>query len=76
MVLNLPPAVRLGLLEAMLRRLLASLLSLVHAFPNPLPSRSSESMELDVGEILTRVNRMLVADLEDGRFVTLLLRAA
>ncbi len=35
--------------------------------------RSFASMELDVGEILTRVNRMLVADLEDGRFVTLLL---
>ena len=35
--------------------------------------RSFASMGLDVGEILTRVNRMLVADLEDGRFVTLLL---
>jgi phosphoserine phosphatase RsbU/P len=34
--------------------------------------RSFAEVESDVGEILTRVNRMLVADLRDGRFVTLL----
>ncbi len=35
--------------------------------------RSFAALTLDVGEILTRVNAMLVADLEDNRFVTLLL---
>ena len=34
--------------------------------------RSFAEVQSDVGEILTRVNRMLVADLRDGRFVTLL----
>jgi PAS domain S-box-containing protein len=35
--------------------------------------RSFAEVEFDVGEILTKVNRMLVADLNDERFVTLLL---
>ncbi len=35
--------------------------------------RSFAEVESDVGKILTRVNRMLVADLDDLRFVTLLL---
>jgi PAS domain S-box-containing protein len=35
--------------------------------------RSFAEVESDVGEILTKVNRMLVADLRDERFVTLLL---
>ncbi len=35
--------------------------------------RSFAEVESDVGEILTKVNRMLVADLNDERFVTLLL---
>ena len=35
--------------------------------------RSFATMNLDVGEILTRVNRMLACDLEGNRFVTLLL---
>ncbi len=35
--------------------------------------RSFAAMDLEVGEILTRVNRMLASDLEDNRFVTLLL---
>ena len=34
--------------------------------------RSFAEVESDVGEILTKVNRMLVADLHDERFVTLL----
>jgi len=34
--------------------------------------RSFAEVESDVGEILTKVNRMLVADLRDERFVTLL----
>jgi sigma-B regulation protein RsbU (phosphoserine phosphatase) len=35
--------------------------------------RSFAEVESDVGEILTKVNRMLVADLNEERFVTLLL---
>jgi PAS domain S-box-containing protein len=35
--------------------------------------RSFAQVESDVGEILTKVNRMLLADLRDERFVTLLL---
>ncbi len=35
--------------------------------------RSFAAMELDVGQILTRVNAMLASDLEGNRFVTLLL---
>lgn len=35
--------------------------------------RSFAAMELDVGQILTRVNAMLAADLEGNRFVTMLL---
>ena len=35
--------------------------------------RSFAEVESDVGEILTKVNRMLLADLRDERFVTLLL---
>jgi PAS domain S-box-containing protein len=35
--------------------------------------RSFAAMELDAGQILTRVNAMLAADLEGNRFVTLLL---
>jgi len=35
--------------------------------------RSFTSLALDVGEILARVNQVLVADLEENRFVTLLL---
>jgi sigma-B regulation protein RsbU (phosphoserine phosphatase) len=35
--------------------------------------RSFAAMNLDVGDILTRVNGMLASDLEDNRFVTLLL---
>jgi PAS domain S-box-containing protein len=35
--------------------------------------RSFAALELEVGEILARVNSMLLSDLEDNRFVTLLL---
>ncbi len=35
--------------------------------------RSFAALNLDVGEILTRVNGMLLGDLEENRFVTLLL---
>lgn len=35
--------------------------------------RSFAAMELDAGEVLTRVNAMLAADLEGNRFVTMLL---
>jgi PAS domain S-box-containing protein len=35
--------------------------------------RSFAAMELDVGQVLTRVNTMLTADLEGNRFVTMLL---
>lgn len=35
--------------------------------------RSFAGMNLDVGDILTCVNRMLASDLEDNRFATLLL---
>ncbi len=35
--------------------------------------RSFAALELDVGEILFRVNRALAADMEEGRFATLLL---
>ncbi len=35
--------------------------------------RSFAALGLDVGEVLARVNRVLVGDLQDGRYVTLLL---
>ena len=35
--------------------------------------RSFAAMEMEVGQILTRVNAMLAADLEGNRFVTMLL---